>query len=457
MSDTTVDLSDAPAQRELIAALADGRVPKADLVDQLDIPVPTLEGRRERLRARGFDIPYEQDDGTYYWTLSEADCERIVDGQSADAESEDTDTDEESDETDDLPAVTDPDTGGPDATELPDAFISALRENGLTYSEIERRYGFGRDKAKSVLNRMSEAGWCIEFDTLDKHGTRRYYIPDERDKRYQIGDGAGTYRFGLISDTHLGSTACHLTDLHDFYDRLERRGVELVLHGGDIGDGWEVHPNQINEVHAEATGWDRLTEYVAEHYPQRDGIETLFISGNHDRKLWRRSGVRWSQRLARRRDDLHWLGDSMARLVFDAGHNVDLELIHPSGGQPYTLGYRAQTLYREQPTDIRPSMSGIAHLHGRLSAAAEGVEAWYTGCWKDLTTYGKRKGHAAEIGGWDVEVTVADGHVDEITMTWVSYEAADAEQSNASLQDIHDIVTGDVTAEASGATPMFSD
>lgn len=339
------------------------------------------------------------------------------------------------------------------AGDLPNSFVSALRDNGLTYAAMESRYGWGKDKCQRILDRMSQSGWCIEYETIDKQGTRRWYIPDKRDKRYQIGDGDGTYRFGLISDTHLGSTATHLADLHDFYDKMQARGVDIVLHAGDISDGWEVHRNQINEVHAEATGWNRLKEYVIENYPQREGVETLFISGNHDRKLWRREGIRFSEMLDDARDNLHWLGDSMARLVFDPEHNFDLELIHPSGGQPYTLGYRAQTLYREQPTDIRPSMAAIGHLHGRMQAAAEGVESFYTGCWKDLTTYGKRKGHAAEIGGWDVQITIANGELESMTTRWESYKA-DASAESGTLPNISEFVSG-ATAGASGTQSMF--
>lgn len=372
-----------------------------------------------------------------------------------------TDSDDESEEgeEDTVPTVTATVDGNTVAAtdDVPDSFISALRGNGLTYGEMEQRYGWSRDQATRLLDRMSEAGWAIEFDTLDAQGTRRWYIPDARDKRYQFGNGNGTYRFGLISDTHLGSKAAHLAHLHDFYDRMVERGVDVVLHAGDISDGWEVHQNQINEVHPEATGWNRLRDYCVEHYPKRDGIETLFISGNHDRKLWRRQGVRFSEMLADRRDDLHWLGDSMARLVFD-DRGTDLELIHPSGGQPYTLGYRAQTLYREQPTNIRPSMAAIGHLHGRMQAAAEGVEAFYTGCWKDLTTYGRRKGHAAEIGGWDVEVTISDGNIDRLVTSWEKYPARDGERGSfEELPDVSDMLADGITADASGTAGMFSD
>jgi len=443
---TGPDLSDAPALAQFYDLLP---CSTAEASKELDVATTTVEGYRNRLRET-HDVELEYDRAENIW--------RVVDtaADETDADDDETATDDEGAEEEPLPRVTTADNN-PSAEELPDAFVASLRENGLTYAEMDRRFDLSREQAQRLLEKMSEAGWAIDFDTLDAHGTRRFYIPDERDKRYQIGDGAGTYRFGLISDTHLGSQACHLADLHNFYDRLQDRGVELVLHGGDIGDGWKVHRNQINEVKPEATGWNRLEDWVVDHYPERHGMETLFISGNHDHKLWKQSGVRFGQQIAARRDDLNWLGDSMARLVFDPGHDVDLELIHPSGGQPYTLGYRAQTLYREQPTSIRPTMAAIAHLHGRLWAAAEGVEAWYTGCWKDLTTYGKRKGHAAEIGGWDVEVTIADGRVDNVTTNWVSYPAADSEHQSAQhLTDIHEFVSGELTADASGIQEMFS-
>jgi len=339
-----------------------------------------------------------------------------------------------------VPVIESPiETGG--KPDLPEGFIRALKKNGLTYTEMSHRYGWGKGKCKSILDNLSEAGYALDFETVDNQGKRRWYIPEERDKRYQIGDGDGTYHFAIISDTHLGSKATHLSDLHDFYDKMQERDVDLILHAGDISDGWEVHDNQINEVHGEAAGWDRLIDYTVENYPKREGITTAYISGNHDRKLWRRQGIRFGEQLNNKRDDLEWLGDAMARLVFDPENDIDIELIHPSGGQPYTIGYRAQTLYREQPHEIRPSLSAIGHLHGRMHAKAEGITAFYAGCWKDLTTYGKRKGHAAEIGGWEIKLTIENGQMSEIETIWHNYEADRENHDSHTLQDMTDLIT----------------
>lgn len=326
------------------------------------------------------------------------------------------------------------------ATELPDAsdsvatvdrsdVVSDLRGGGLTASDFSEKYDISKSSALDLLDRLAEDGHAVEYKEADQYGTKLWYIPEDRDKTYRAGRGDGVYRFALIGDTHLGSSSEHLWELHDFYDRLQEEGVSHVYHAGDITDGWEVHKGHINEVKGEAAGWDRLLQYTVENYPQRDGIDTFFIEGNHDRKYHRRNGLHFGELISRRRDDLHYCGDSQATFVFDEENDLDLELIHPSGGKPYTQGYRAQTLYRERPPSERPTIAGIGHLHGKLYANAEDVEAFYVGCWKGLTTWGKRKGHDSEIGGWILEIEIEDGELRRVSPDWVGYESRDTEKA----------------------------
>lgn len=323
----------------------------------------------------------------------------------------------------------------PDAPDIPEEttttetvdkeeVVDDLQSHGLTYTDFGSEYGLSKNEASTLLDELRVQGHDIDYKE-GSNSTRLWYIPEDRDQWYQAGDGEGTYRFALMSDTHLGSQAEHLEELHDFYDRLQERGIDTVYHAGDISDGWDVHQGHLNVIKGEAAGWSRLLEYVVEHYPQREGIDTYFIEGNHDHKYHRRNGVHFGELIDRRRKDLHYCGDSQARFIFDADAEIDMELIHPAGGQPYTKGYRAQTLYRERPAEERPSIAGIGHLHGKLYAEAEDVEAFYTGCWKGLTTYGKRKGHDSEIGGWVVEMAIEDGEIRSVVPEWIGYESRD--------------------------------
>jgi len=163
-----------------------------ELADEVDIALSTTHARKERINdTDGHEIVKVNGE----WVHRKPDA-ATVDGtdDSQAANSDDTD--------DDPPPVVDR-SGEPTTDDLPDRFISALQRNGLTYQDMADRFGWSRERAKTVLDRMSQAGWAIDFRTLDAQGTRQYYIAETRDKRFQVGSGDGTYRFGLISDTHL--------------------------------------------------------------------------------------------------------------------------------------------------------------------------------------------------------------------------------------------------------------
>jgi len=254
-----------------------------------------------------------------------------------------------------------------------------------------------------------------------------YYIPDEIDKSYTVSQDGQTIEIALISDTHLGSSAEHLEELHDFYDECRDRGITDVFHCGDISDGFKVYQGHLNELKDSAIGWGRLRDYVVENYPQRDGITTHFIEGNHDNKYFNRNSIHFGRLIANERPDLHYLGNSQATVYLDESREIDLELIHPSGGKPYTTGYRLQTLYRERNMEDRPTLAGVGHLHGSMYAETEGVMGLYAGAWKGTTTYGKRKGHQAKIGGWILEITIENNRVSEFVPHWIGYEENESE------------------------------
>lgn len=365
-----------------------------ELSDELNISRSGVSSRISRLREKGYDINEPLDDEMYYPPESDN-----IDLESCRSS----------------------------RTEHHDDIVDDLRAEGLTFRDFGELYDMGRTAAEGILEDLRESGHNIEFKRLNSN-ERLWYIASDTDQRYEV-EQSGTYTFGLMSDTHLGSSAEHLEELHDYYDRLQERGVEHVYHAGDISDGWQVHKGHINVIKGEAAGWERLLDYVVENYPQRDGITTYFIEGNHDHKFYKRNGLHLGEQIAQRRDDLVYCGDSQARFVFDRENDIDLEVIHPSGGKPYTQGYRAQTLYRERPPEDRPTISGIGHLHGKMYASAEDVEAFYTGCWKGLTTYGKRKGHDSEIGGWIVEIEIEDGELRRLTPDWIGYPTRDGDES----------------------------
>jgi len=59
----------------------------------------------------------------------------------------------------------------------------------------------------------------------------------------------------------------------------------------------------------------------------------------------------------------------------------------------------------------------------------------YAGAWKGTTTYGKRKGHQAKIGGWILDITISDGTITEFVPKWQGYEPRDTDNTH----DMHDL------------------
>lgn len=292
-------------------------------------------------------------------------------------------------------------------------------ENGAHESELLETLQTTSEQLTAALDRLESEG--VNIRTMGDEKDPVYHIPTEWDQKYTLNQGGEKLTFALISDTHLGSSAEHLDELHDFYDRCVNQGITDVFHCGDISDGWKVHPGHLNEIKPDAAGWQRLKNYVVKNYPQREGITTHFIEGNHDNKFYNRNNIHFGRLIAERREDLNYLGNSQATIYLSREHDITLELIHPSGGKPYTTGYRLQTLYRERNMEDRPTIGGVGHLHGSMYAETEGVKGLYAGAWKGTTTYGKRKGHQAKIGGWILDVTISDGEITEFVPKWQGY------------------------------------
>jgi hypothetical protein len=74
-----------------------------------------------------------------------------------------------------------------------------------------------------------------------------------------------------------------------------------------------------------------------------------------------------------------------------------------------------------------------------MQAEAEGVMGFYTGCWKDLTTYGQRRGHKASVGGWIIDLEIEHGEVRSLGTQWVTY-GADSTDADYTMHDISDMV-----------------
>jgi len=85
-------------------------------------------------------------------------------------------------------------------------------------------------------------------------------------------------RFGVVSDTHLGSLYDNLELLDTAYSIFAKEGVKGVYHVGDLLDGEKMYRGHEYEIRHH--GRDAQVDFCIRNYPHRKEITTYFITGN---------------------------------------------------------------------------------------------------------------------------------------------------------------------------------
>jgi hypothetical protein len=222
----------------------------------------------------------------------------------------------------------------------------------------------------------------------------------------------------FCGDTHGGSAEERSEELNTFYDLCVTAGVTDVLHTGDITAGDRVYPGQVYELRD--VGCDKQADGVVARYPQRDGITTHFITGNHDYSHWKLSGVDIGRIFAHQRPDMHYLGRYGATVELSPGFTV--YVLHQDGGVPYALSYKRQKIVEGFIGGSKPRIFISGHDHQAVFFRYRNVCVYGTGCFEGQSDFLRRKGIDPQICGWIANVKLdGDGGIVRITNELVTF------------------------------------
>ena len=216
--------------------------------------------------------------------------------------------------------------------------------------------------------------------------------------------GDKTIRFGVVSDTHLGSFWQQITHLNTMYDIFEREGIDTVYHCGDITEGVNMRVGQKYECFS--YGVDNQTNYVVQNYPKRKNILTKFIIGNHDTSGIKSAGVNIGEIINYRRDDMEYLGVLNAKVELTP--NCILELNHPLDGANYAFSYSLQKTIDAMSGGEKPSILLNGHHHKFFTMFYRNIHALEVATFESQTPWMRGKRIAAHMGG-----TIITAHVNE--------------------------------------------
>jgi predicted phosphodiesterase len=228
----------------------------------------------------------------------------------------------------------------------------------------------------------------------------------------------GSFRLGVVSDTHLGSKHQQLSHLHSSYDDFEREGIDLVLHAGDITTGnGRLYRGQLFDVFLH--GADAQRDYTVENYPHRPGVITKFIGGNHDDSHFKDSGYDICKHIADEREDLEYLGYALATIEI---HGIKVMLFHPRGPVPKTLSTRLQNTIDRIAPENKPHILIMGHLHSTCTLNCyRNVYGVMVGCFEGQTTFEIERGLHPEVGHHILDISFDENGVRKVKQEWSPY------------------------------------
>lgn len=288
---------------------------------------------------------------------------------------------------------------------MPEDVARKLRKKPMSIAEIAAAFKITIDHAESLIQAIGSGGVNLHRSgdkfTIDTSPPPSYLTG--RVLEY-VSRPDNTFLFGATSDNHLGSKYARLDVLNDLYDKFAAAGVDRVFNAGNWIDGEARFNKHDLLVH----GMDAQCRYLAEHYPQRPGIETYAVAGD-DHEGWyaQREGVdigRYAERTMRDagRTDWHDLGymEAHIRLVnANTGAWSMLSCVHPGGGSAYALSYSIQKIIESLEGGEKPAVGLYGHYHKLWAGIIRGVWCLQTGCTEDQTPFMRKNKLSAHIGG----------------------------------------------------------
>lgn len=217
--------------------------------------------------------------------------------------------------------------------------------------------------------------------------------------------------FGLMGDPQINSKYTQLTYLHQYYDICASRHITDIYNTGDVDEGEQMRMGHQYECYNQ--GGDDHIDEIVRHYPKRQGMETHFITGNHDASIYKRCGIDLGKSVAEKREDMDYLGRDCARIEITP-HCV-LELRHPWDGTAYAMSYKPQKMIEGLEADSKPNILAIGHYHKIEYLFYRNIHCFQTGCFQMQTPFERGKGISVHLGGWIVTVEVDDkGYIQRI-------------------------------------------
>src|ERR1035437_2193124 len=313
---------------------------------------------------------------------------------------------------------------------LIDYLFNHLLKSKKHFSFVELAEKYETDEAKiiAVLSSLEKSGKIFYYH--DKGVSIKSAI--EHTNPYVISiDNLVSKRikFGFVTDNHLCSKYERLDVLNAIYDRFALENITTVYNAGNVIDG-EARFNKF-DIHKH--GVKNQCEYFAKVYPHKEGMKTLFITGD-DHEGWyvQREGINIGQYMEQTaknsgRRDLKYIGHMEHDVILSSkkGSTI-LRIVHPGGGSAYAFSYQPQKIVESYSPGEKPHILLLGHYHKASYDFIPGVHVVQGGTTMDQSPFMRKKRLEAHVGGWICEFQQGDnGFIQSFQVEWIPFYGKD--------------------------------
>lgn len=266
-------------------------------------------------------------------------------------------------------------------------------------------------RVKGALKELKDHGYNVSDVQSDVVLSR--ILPRAKPVKIDLSKLKGNkVKFGLTADNHLCSRYERLDVLDSLFSIWEEEGIKDVYQLGNMIDGDKQGIN-IHDVHC--LGLEAQSLYCAEHWPQRKGMTTHFITGDdHEGWYTQREGIDVGTFMESKfrnagRKDVNYLGHMEYDLMFEGEKQTSvMRLIHAGGGSSYATSYSVQKIVESYQGGEKPHVLLVGHYHKAEYGYPREVHVVQAGCTCDQTPFMRKKKLQAHVGGWIIEMTIND-------------------------------------------------
>lgn len=214
-----------------------------------------------------------------------------------------------------------------------------------------------------------------------------------------------TIKFGVITDTHIGSKFFREDWFEGAADRMHAEDVDFICHVGDVTEGMSNRPGHMYEL--THLGYTEQKQAAIEQLQKLPEVPLYVIDGNHDRWFIKSTGAKIVPDIC---DAIGatFLGHDTGEIMVNG---VKIQLWHGEDGSSYAHSYRLQKVIEALPGGGKPNVLLAGHVHKMGYFFERNIHAISGGCLQAQTPWMRGKRLAAHTGFWIIEMDINNGIV----------------------------------------------